>query len=226
MVEAVAQAAALPVADVRRAVMVSGDLGTVAEAALGEGAAGLQRFALALFRPLQPMLAQPAEDIADALAPARPRGARVQARRRARPGAQGGRRGARLHPPPERGHRRGAGGGRGGRARCRREAPSSTARRSRCARTAGRSRSRSPCAASAASWTSRRCARSCRCAPFFFDCLALDGEALIDRPAEERFAALAAAAAGAAADPAPGHRSRGRGRRPSSRRRWRPATRA
>jgi DNA ligase-1 len=31
-------------------------------------------------------------------------------------------------------------------------------------------------------------------APFFFDCLALDEEPLIDRPAEERFAALAAAA--------------------------------
>jgi DNA ligase-1 len=31
-------------------------------------------------------------------------------------------------------------------------------------------------------------------APYFFDCLALDGQALLDRPAEERFAALAAAA--------------------------------
>ena len=33
--------------------------------------------------------------------------------------------------------------------------------------------------------------------PFFFDCLHLDGEDLIDRPASERLEALAAAAAGA-----------------------------
>ncbi len=68
MVEAVAKAAGLPAADVRRAVMLAGDLGVVAEAALGEGAAGLARFAIELFRPVQPMLAQPAEDAGDALA--------------------------------------------------------------------------------------------------------------------------------------------------------------
>ncbi len=67
MVEAVARAAGLRAADVRRAVMVSGDLGAVAQAALGEGGAGLQRFAIALFRPLRPMLAQPSESVADAL---------------------------------------------------------------------------------------------------------------------------------------------------------------
>ena len=33
-----------------------------------EGAAGLARFAIALHRPVQPMLAQPADDIAEALA--------------------------------------------------------------------------------------------------------------------------------------------------------------
>jgi DNA ligase-1 len=67
MVEAVAKAAGLPAADVRRAVMLAGDLGVVAEAALAEGAAGLARFAVQLFRPVQPMLAQPAEDAEDAL---------------------------------------------------------------------------------------------------------------------------------------------------------------
>ena len=68
MVEAVAKAAGQPLADVRRAAMVSGDLATVAAAVLGEGEAGLRRFAVALFRPLQPMLAQPADGIDDALA--------------------------------------------------------------------------------------------------------------------------------------------------------------
>ncbi len=68
MIEAIAAAAEVPVADVRRAVMVTGDLRVTARVALTEGAAGLARFAVALHRPIQPMLAQPAEDIADAMA--------------------------------------------------------------------------------------------------------------------------------------------------------------
>ena len=68
MVEAVAKATALPLGDIRRAVMVAGDIGVVAEAALGQGQDGLRRFAIQLFRPIKPMLAQPAEDLADALA--------------------------------------------------------------------------------------------------------------------------------------------------------------
>ena len=68
MVEAIAKAAGLPVGEVRRAVMLAGDAGAVAEAALAEGASGLARFAVQLFRPVKPMLAQPAEDAADALA--------------------------------------------------------------------------------------------------------------------------------------------------------------
>lgn len=67
MVEAIARAAGLPVGDIRRAVMLSGQLAPVAEAALGEGSAGLHRFAMELFRPLRPMLAQTAEDAEDAL---------------------------------------------------------------------------------------------------------------------------------------------------------------
>lgn len=68
MIEAIAAAAGVAVAAVRRAAMFAGDLGAVARAALTEGAAGLARFAIELQRPVQPMLAQPAEDIADALA--------------------------------------------------------------------------------------------------------------------------------------------------------------
>ncbi|HKX42954.1 MAG TPA: ATP-dependent DNA ligase [Burkholderiaceae bacterium] len=68
MVDAIAAAADLPVADVRRAAMFAGNLGVVARVALTEGGAGLARYAIALHRPVQPMLAQPAADIADAMA--------------------------------------------------------------------------------------------------------------------------------------------------------------
>jgi DNA ligase-1 len=67
MVEALARATRISVQDVRRAVMVSGDLGAVARAALVDGAAGLQAFSIRLFHPLQPMLAQTANDVAEAL---------------------------------------------------------------------------------------------------------------------------------------------------------------
>lgn len=63
MVEAVAQAAELPIGEIRRALMVSGDLGAVAYAALAEGRPGLARMAIRLFQPLKPMLAQTAEDV-------------------------------------------------------------------------------------------------------------------------------------------------------------------
>ena len=68
MIEAIAAAAGVPVADVRRAAMLAGDLRAVARAALADGAPGLARFSVRLLRPVQPMLAQPAEDIDDALA--------------------------------------------------------------------------------------------------------------------------------------------------------------
>ena len=68
MVEAVARATGLDPAGVRRAAMLAGDLGVVAHAALTDGAPGLARFRLELFRPLQPMLAQAADDVAAALA--------------------------------------------------------------------------------------------------------------------------------------------------------------
>ena len=67
MDDAVARASELPLGEVRRAAMVSGDLEAVAVAALAEGRGGLARFRLALFRPVQPMLAQPARDLEDAL---------------------------------------------------------------------------------------------------------------------------------------------------------------
>ena len=66
--DAVARAAGVPVADVRRALMLAGDLGVVATAALADGQAGLARFGLEVLRPLKPMLAQTAESPGEALA--------------------------------------------------------------------------------------------------------------------------------------------------------------
>ena len=68
MIEAVASAADLAAVDVRRAAMIAGGIAAVASPALTRGLAGLQAFSIKLFQPLAPMLAQPADDIADALA--------------------------------------------------------------------------------------------------------------------------------------------------------------
>ena len=68
MIDAIAAAAGLPLADVRRAAMVAGSLRVVARVAMTEGSGALARFAIALHRPVQPMLAQPADDIAAAMA--------------------------------------------------------------------------------------------------------------------------------------------------------------
>src|SRR5438445_2690309 len=67
VLEAVAQAARVPSEAVRRAAMAAGDLPSVACVALVEGAAGLARFSVRLFRPVLPMLAQTAEDASDAM---------------------------------------------------------------------------------------------------------------------------------------------------------------
>jgi DNA ligase-1 len=68
MVDAVAKAAEVPVTDVRRALLLSGDLRRVACTALTEGAAGLATYRLQVGRPLAPMLAQSAATVAEALA--------------------------------------------------------------------------------------------------------------------------------------------------------------
>jgi DNA ligase-1 len=70
MVDAVARAASVPVRDVRRAVMLRGDLGLVAAAALAGGAGALAEFRLEVGRPVLPMLAQPADGVDAALAKA------------------------------------------------------------------------------------------------------------------------------------------------------------
>ncbi len=67
MTDAVAAAAGLPTQQVRQAAMYASDLGTLASAALRDGAAGLARFRFELFSPVAPMLAQTAADVGEAL---------------------------------------------------------------------------------------------------------------------------------------------------------------
>ena len=67
LLEAVARAAGVSASAVRRAAMLSGDLGAVAVSALEQGEAGLSGHRLELLRPIEPMLAQTAESPADAL---------------------------------------------------------------------------------------------------------------------------------------------------------------
>ena len=65
--DAIAKAAGLPSAEVRQAMMFSGNLGQIAHVALQEGRAGLLRFSLRLFTPVAPMLANSADGVGEAL---------------------------------------------------------------------------------------------------------------------------------------------------------------
>src|SRR5947207_7927488 len=68
MVDAFARAAGIPADPERRALMLTGNLEVTARVALQKGHAGLSRFDIRLFHPVQPMLASTAEDVEDALA--------------------------------------------------------------------------------------------------------------------------------------------------------------
>jgi DNA ligase-1 len=88
MVEVIARAANVPRTEVRRAAMLTGDLGATATAAIDGGSAALAGFRLSLLTPLQPMLAQSADDVPSALARISPAavewkldGARIQVHR-------------------------------------------------------------------------------------------------------------------------------------------------
>jgi ATP-dependent DNA ligase I len=70
LLDAVAKAAHVNKEKLRRAVMVAGDLGAVASAVLSNGDAALDSLAsyrLELFRPVQPMLADSADDVIEAM---------------------------------------------------------------------------------------------------------------------------------------------------------------
>ncbi len=67
MLEALAKAAGAAPDRVRRAAMFAGDASLIARSLLEHGEAGLAQYDVQLFRPVQPMLAQSAEDVEDAL---------------------------------------------------------------------------------------------------------------------------------------------------------------
>ncbi len=68
LVDAVAKAAGIPAAVVRRAAMLAGDLAPVAKVALVDGDRALSQFVLRPFQPVQPMLADSAPEVGAALA--------------------------------------------------------------------------------------------------------------------------------------------------------------
>ena len=188
--EAVAKAAHAPAAAVRQAAMLCGDLGKVARAALVDGPQSLSKYAMQLFRPIEPMLASPAESVSEAMESfgeaafeLKLDGARIQVHK-------SGGRGPRVFARASGRDLRGAGSRRSGstpdgprvyprwrspRVATRRNAPlpfQETMRRF------GR-RSRSIVSSGELPLT-----------PFFFDCLFIDGRPLDREPQRDRFAAL------------------------------------
>jgi len=86
--DAVARAAGVPVADARRALMLLGDAGELAQIALTAGVAGLRAVHLEVGRPIHPMLAGSAPDLTTAMEKTGPSalewkldGARIQVHR-------------------------------------------------------------------------------------------------------------------------------------------------
>jgi ATP-dependent DNA ligase I len=67
MADAAAKAAGVPAADLRRALMLDGDLGAVAAAAMAGGVDALRAIGLQVGRGIRPMLASPAADVAAAM---------------------------------------------------------------------------------------------------------------------------------------------------------------
>ena len=156
MADAVARAADVPAADVRRAAMLGGDLPRSPRPRWPAGRRRSAAFRLQVGRPVGPMLAQTATDVAR-------RARRGSAARRCSrpsstaPGCRSTATATRSRSSPARlddvtARLPEVVDGRAGAAGRRRWSP--TARRSRCARTADRSRSRSPRPASAAASTS------------------------------------------------------------------------
>ncbi len=88
MTDAIARAAGVPLAAVRRAAMLSGDLGRTAQVALTEGEDGLGHIGLTVLHPVLPMLAATSSGVEEALAGTGPAsvewkldGARIQVHR-------------------------------------------------------------------------------------------------------------------------------------------------
>ena len=97
LIDAVAKAAEVPPAAVRRALLLAGDLPTVGAAALAGGTPALEAFRIEVGRPLAPMLAGQRTGCRDRDRAPRDGGRGVEARRSARAGARARRRRLDLH---------------------------------------------------------------------------------------------------------------------------------
>ena len=73
LVDAVAAASQIPLAVVRRAVMLRGAVGPVARAAMTDGQAAVEAFGLTVGQPVKPMLASTAPDMVGGVREARRR---------------------------------------------------------------------------------------------------------------------------------------------------------
>ncbi len=181
MADAVAKAAGVPAAVVRRAVMLGGDLGRSATVALTEGRAGLEATGLEVGRPVQPMLASTAATVAAAVEAIgassvewKLDGIRIQVHRR-------GDRGRRVHPQPQRHHHEAPRGGGGG--------PQPAGRVGRARRRGpggGRQAGRPVMFQDTAGRVGAEGERAEAVLPHFFDVLHVDGRDLIDLPLAQR----------------------------------------
>ncbi|MER7458386.1 ATP-dependent DNA ligase [Micromonospora sp. NPDC126480] len=208
LADAIARAADVPVAAVRRALLLAGDLRSVAVAACGGGAPALAAFGLQVGRPLAPMLAQSAPSVDEALAatgvPAvvdvKLDGIRIQVHRSGRDIAVFSRSldditarlpevvaAVRALPARELvldGEALGVDAA--GRPLPFQETSARAARRTTPSTTGGS-------AVAPAVLAAARTTGESVLTPYFFDLLHLDGEDLIDRPGRERWTALAGA---------------------------------
>ena len=193
MLEAVAAAAEVPAATVRRAFMLSGRLPATAAARADRRGDGARRGAAA-GRPAGAADARRPGRLAGRRAgrPRRRRHRRVQARRRPHPGAPRRRRGPGLDPHAARDHRRRARAGRAG--------PGAAVPLGGARRRDPRARRRRPAAPVPGHdeplRQRRRPTRACCSARSSSTCLHLDGSDLLDEPLAVRLDALAALVAG------------------------------
>ncbi len=195
MIDAVAVAAAVPRTRVRRAVMLTNDPGEVARTALAGGSEALQQVGIELFRPVQPMLAQTAENVNEALghlerAAFEPKldGARIQLHKSGEDIRIFTRRLNDVTPAlPEI-------------VEAARALPVREIILDGEAIALNSGGAPLPFQVTMSRFSSRLDVERVRAetplSPFFFDCLYLDGAALIDEPAVERFAALTDAVPG------------------------------
>ena len=185
LLDAIARASGEPAPTVRRAVMLSGDLGETARIALTGAEGELAEVGLRVGRPVLPMLASTAASAADAMTTAagaasvefKLDGARIQVHRRRR-------RRARLHPQPRRHHP--------SRARDRRDgavAPGGRGHPRRRDAVAGCDGGPRPFQDTMSRFGSETHSAT-ELRPWFFDVLHVDGRDLIDEPLAVRLAEL------------------------------------